>query len=499
MVARAALAGGPELELPGPELEPPERPLEPEPDEPLLPRPRRRWFELDELEAASSERFARRWTVLRITSVRTSSVGWPALLDAGWAGPLGCDSAAAAPTPPMAAIVPSAVSRFSCEVMRQGSGGAGQRTANRLQSLGKAVSVGAVPDPLRAAVIGYGLAGSVFHAPLIASVEGMEVAAIVTGNPERRAQAEREHPGATLYAAADELWADAARYDLAVVATANRVHADLSVAAIEAGLAVVVDKPMAANIRDAEHVAEAASHAGRMLTVFHNRRWDADFLTVRRLVDEGVLGDLTRLESRFDRFRPAPKEGAWREAPGPDGAGGVLWDLGPHLIDQACVLFGDPTHLYAESDARRPGAAVDDDAFVALRFAGGQVAHLWMSQTAPIAGPRVRISGLAGAYQHDAVDPQEDQLKAGLRPGDPEWGGEPPERYGRLVTGGEEPREVPVSSERGAWQTYYERVRDALRGNGPPPVDPADGVRAVKLVEVAHTAARRGQAVQLSA
>ena len=356
-----------------------------------------------------------------------------------------------------------------------------------------------MPDPVRAAVIGYGLAGSVFHAPLIASVEGMEVAAIVTGNPERRAQAEREHPKATLYASADELWAGAGRYDLAVVATANRVHADLSLAALEAGLAVVVDKPMAANIRDAQRVVQAASHAGLMLTVFHNRRWDADFLTVRRLVEEGALGELTRLESRFDRFRPAPKEGAWREAPGPDGAGGVLWDLGPHLIDQACMLFGEPTHLYAEVDARRPGAVVDDDAFVALRFAGGQVAHLWMSQTAPIAGPRVRISGLGGAYEHDAVDPQEDQLKAGLRPGDAEWGAEAPERFGRVVTGGDPPRVAPVATERGAWQTYYERVRDAVRGDAPPPVDPADGVRAVKLVELAHAAARRRQAVQLSA
>src|SRR3954468_10467367 len=191
--------------------------------------------------------------------------------------------------------------------MSPGSTRAGQRTANRLQSLGKAVSVGTMPEPVRAAVIGYGLGGSVFHAPLIASVEGIEVAAIVTGNPERRAQAEREHPSATLYAGADELWAEAGRYDVAVVATANRVHADLSLAAIEAGLAVVVDKPMAANVRDAERVVQAASHAGRMLTVFHTRRWDADFLTLRRLMEEGVLGNLTRLESRFDRFRPAPK------------------------------------------------------------------------------------------------------------------------------------------------------------------------------------------------
>ena len=357
----------------------------------------------------------------------------------------------------------------------------------------------ASPEPIRAAVIGYGLAGAVFHVPLIAAVEGMEVAAIVTGNPERRAQAQRDHPGARLYATADDLLADAARYDLAVVATANVVHASLSQAALAAGLAVVVDKPMAANLADAQATLDAARTAGRLLTVFHNRRWDADFLTVRRLVDEGVLGDLTRLESRFDRFREAPREGAWREAADPAGAGGVLWDLGPHLIDQACLLFGEPTHVYAEVDVRRPGAQVDDDAFVALRFPAGRVAHLWMSQTAAIAGPRVRISGLRGAYEHVAVDPQEDQLKAGLRPGEPEWGSEPEDHCGRLVTGGAEARDARVPTERGAWERYYEQVRDAIRGDAPPPVDPADGARAVALVEAARRSAESAQVVQLSA
>ena len=355
------------------------------------------------------------------------------------------------------------------------------------------------PDPLRAAVVGYGLAGAVFHAPLIAAVEGLEVAAIVTGNPERRAQAEREHPGARLYASAAELWADASHYDLAVVATANRVHAEFTIAALGAGLPVVVDKPMAPNVGDAEAMIAAAESAGRMLTVFHNRRWDAEWLTLRKLVGEGLLGELTRLESRFDRFRSAPREGAWREAADPAGAGGVLWDLGPHLIDQACLLFGAPTHVYAEVGTRRPGALVDDDAFVALRFAGDRIAHLWTSQTAAIAGPRVRLNGLAGAYEHHAVDPQEDQLKAGLRPGDAEWGSEPAELYGRLVTGGPEPRDVRVPTERGTWERYYEAVHDALREDGPPPVDPRDGLRAVAVVEAAHRSAESDSVVPFPA
>jgi predicted dehydrogenase len=355
------------------------------------------------------------------------------------------------------------------------------------------------PDPVRAAVIGYGLAGAVFHAPLIDAVDGMEVAAIVTSNDERRAQAERDFADARLYATADDLLADASAYDLAVVATANSVHASLSMAALEAGLGVVVDKPMAANGADAQAMVATARANHRMLSVFHNRRWDADFLTARKLVDEGVLGDPTRLESRFDRFREAPREGAWRELADPAAAGGVLWDLGPHLIDQACLLFGTPTHVYAEVDVRRPGAIVDDDAFVALRFPDARVAHLRMSQTAPIRGPRVRISGLGGAYEHHGVDPQEDQLRAGMRPGDQEWGSEPPERHGRLVTGGAEPRDERIDSERGAWERYYEGVRDAVRGEAPPPVAPTDGVRAVAVVEAARRSAEWRTVVQLSA
>jgi predicted dehydrogenase len=341
------------------------------------------------------------------------------------------------------------------------------------------------PDTIRAAVVGYGLAGSVFHAPLIAATEGMRVAAIVTGNPERRAQAQREHPQATLYDAADDLWADAAVYDLAVIATANRAHAPLAVAALGVGLPVVVDKPMAATASDAEGIIGAAVAAGRLLTVFHNRRWDSDFLTARKLIAEGAIGAPVQLESRFERFRAAPTEGAWRELPDPADAGGVLWDLGPHLIDQACVLFGDPTHLYAEVDVRRPGARVDDDAFVALRFAGGQVAHLWMSATAALPGPRLKVSGLGGAYQQNELDVQEEALREGRRDLV-----QPP---GLLVEGDSPPR--AVDPEPGEWSRFYAGVRDALVGGGDPPVDPVDGLRAVRLVEAAHRSASTGDVV----
>jgi scyllo-inositol 2-dehydrogenase (NADP+) len=353
--------------------------------------------------------------------------------------------------------------------------------------------------PLRAAVIGYGLAGSVFHAPLVAATPGMQVAAIVTRDEERRAEARRAHPGAALLDGADRIWAAAGEYDLVVVATPNRTHAPLAIAALDAGLPVVVDKPMAGNSADARAMVDASRRAGKLLTVFHNRRWDGDFLTARRLLEAGTLGAPIRLESRFERFRPAPREGAWRELGDAAEAGGVLWDLGPHLIDQARVLFGDPARVYAEVDRRRPGVQVDDDAFVVLRFPGGESAQLWMSQTAPIQGPRLRVSGLGGGYEHAELDGQEAALRAGLRPGDPEWGREAPEHRGRLAIGGDHPEGRRIETERGAWERFYAGVRDALTGGGPPPVAPEDGLRAIELIEAARRSAETGQVVELGA
>lgn len=341
-------------------------------------------------------------------------------------------------------------------------------------------------DTLEVAVVGYGLAGAVFHAPLVQATPGMRVAAIVTGNEERRAQAARDHPDARLLRSAEEIWADAGTYDLVVVAAANRAHAPLTLSALDAGLPVVVDKPMAANSADARAMVEAARAAGLMLTVFHNRRWDSDFLTVRRLIEEGALGTPFRIESRFNRFRPAPKPGAWRELADPADAGGTLWDLGPHLIDQARVLFGEPTHVHAEVERRRAGVEVDDDVFLSLRFAGGESAQLWASQVAAIPGPRVGISGTGGAYEQPHVDPQEDALRAGMRPGDEEWGRVPRESWGRLVTEAGDRSIEPVA---GRWEAFYAQVRDALVSGAPPPVDPSDGLRVVEIVEEARRSA----------
>lgn len=351
---------------------------------------------------------------------------------------------------------------------------------------------------LRVAIIGYGLAGAVFHAPLVAATPGMRVAAIVTGNHERQARAKSDYPDAAIYARADDLWERRETLDMVVVAAPNRAHVSLGVAALDAGLAVVVDKPFAPSSADASRLIETAERAGRPLSVFQNRRWDNDFLTLRRLIAADLLGPLARFESRFERFRPLPKAEAWRELEAPEEAGGLLFDLGAHLIDQALQLFGQPTSVYAEMSARRPGAVVDDDTFVALRFANDAVAHLWMSAIPRHSGPRFRVVGLRGVYEKEHLDPQEEALRTGARPGMEGWGHEPVERWGTLYT---QVADVPlvsrVETAPGQYEAYYAGMRAAIREGAPVPVDPRDALNALRVIEAARTSARDGRLVAL--
>ena len=344
------------------------------------------------------------------------------------------------------------------------------------------------PGPaLRVGLVGYGIAGAVFHAPLVAATAGVELAAIVTRDPQRRAQAAADHPEAQLLDDPDQLWAT--RPDLAVVASPNRTHVPLALAAIEAGLPVVVDKPFAATSADAERVVAAADRAGVLLTVFQNRRWDGDFLTVRRLVDDGRLGAVRRLESRFERWRPEVKPG-WREGTAPEDAGGLLFDLGSHLVDQALQLLGPVEAVHAELDVRRAGTAVDDDSFVSLRHAGGARSHLWASAVAAHLAPRFRVLGERAAYTVDGLDVREAALRAGARPGDDGWGEAPPSDWGELGLLGAVER---VRTERGAYEAFYAGVIGALRDGGPPPVDPRSAVDVLRVLEAAARSADSGR------
>jgi scyllo-inositol 2-dehydrogenase (NADP+) len=339
---------------------------------------------------------------------------------------------------------------------------------------------------LRAAIIGYGLAGRFFHAPLIAATEGLVVAAVVTSDPARQRQVAREYPDARVLASPEELWG-LADTDLVVVATPNEAHAPLALEAIDHQLPVVVDKPLAVTAAEAEAVVIRAEQAGVLLTFFQNRRFDSDQLTLVRLLADGRLGTVIRYESRFERWRPGSDAGAWRESLPPERGGGQLLDLGSHLVDQALVLFGPVTHVYAEVDARRGGPS-DDDSFLALRHANGVISHLRASAITAAPGPRLRVLGTEAAYVVSDLDSQEDKLRDGARPDtDPDWGLEPEARWGRLVIGEDS---VPVPSERGAWPRFYSSLATALRTGGPPPVNPLDAVVTLRILECARRSAQ---------
>jgi predicted dehydrogenase len=334
----------------------------------------------------------------------------------------------------------------------------------------------------RVALLGYGLAGSVFHAPFISTTPGLELSVVVTGDDERRAQALSEHPGVTVVGTADEVWGRAGELDLAVIATPNSSHVPLGLAAIEAGLGVVVDKPFALNAAEGSRLVDAAAERGLMLTAFQNRRWDGDFLTLRRLLDANELGRVHRFESRFERWRPQ-LGGGWRERVPPEEGGGLLLDLGSHLVDQAVQLFGPVRGLHAEVDARREGAVADDDVFLALEHESGVHSHLWASVLAAAPGPRFRVLGDRAAYVKHGLDVQEEHLRAGRSPTDPDWGEEPRERWGRLVVG-EEQREV--QTEPGSYGSFYAGVARSLSDGAPPPVDPRDAVTVLELLDEAR-------------
>ncbi|RLL67063.1 oxidoreductase [Streptomyces sp. Z26] len=350
---------------------------------------------------------------------------------------------------------------------------------------------------LRVGLVGYGLAGSVFHAPLVTATEGLVLDTVVTSDPGRQAEARTAYgDGLTTVAHADELFARADALDLVVIASPNRTHVPLARRALDAGLPVVVDKPLAATAAEADELAALADARGLLLSVFQNRRWDNDFRTVHALLDDGALGEVRRFESRYERWRPRLK-GGWRESGDPAEVGGLLYDLGSHLVDQALTLFGPAATVYAEADVRREGAAADDDTFVALTHRDGVRSHLWMSATSAQLGPRFRVLGSAAAYVKHGLDPQEAALRAGARPGDDApWGTEPEAEWGALgsLDGTEPVRTLP-----GDYPAYYAGIATALRTGTPPPVTAREAAATLRVLEAARTSAAEGRTVVLTA
>lgn len=335
--------------------------------------------------------------------------------------------------------------------------------------------------PIRTALIGFGTAGRYFHAPFLAATPGLSLDAIVTQNPERAVHAGGEHPNARLVSSVDELFGSAAGLDLVVVASPPARHAEHARHAIGQGVNVVLDKPMTVGAATGASLVREAEAAGVLLTVYQNRRWDDDFMTLRGVVAARGVGDVFRFESRFEWWKPTVPN-TWKGTSPAGQGGGLLYDLGPHLLDQAIQLFGPGRLRYASARHLRPSGGAEDDVHVVLSHDGGVESDLSMSALVGLPGARFRLLGTEGAWTSAGMDPQEAALKARMPP---RAAGLPTEvpRYGHLSRGGP-PERVPLR--RGDYGGFYRAVADALSNGGPPPVDPNDAVEVLGLIEEIH-------------
>jgi scyllo-inositol 2-dehydrogenase (NADP+) len=333
-------------------------------------------------------------------------------------------------------------------------------------------------------LIGYGLGGRVFHAPLIQAEPRLRLHAVVTSRAE---QVRRELPGVRVVASPEALLDDPV-VELVVVAAPNAVHHRLAAAALRAGRHVVVDKPFTLTTAEADELIALAAAGGRLLSVFQSRRWDGDFLTVRRCLEAGVLGEVTGFASRYERFRPVPK-GSWKEQAVPGS--GLLYDLGSHLIDQALVLFGRPETVWADLGVQRPGVEAVDYVHLVLGY-GRLRALLHAAMVVRVPGPRFEVHGDRGSLVTWGLDRQEVVLAAGRRPGDPGWAVEPAEATLTTEVAGLELRGRPAGLP-GAYERFYAAMAAALAGDGPVPVPAAEARDTIAVIEHALASSREGR------
>ncbi|MBB5710585.1 oxidoreductase [Sphingomonas xinjiangensis] len=339
---------------------------------------------------------------------------------------------------------------------------------------------------IRTGLIGFGLGGTAFHAPLIAAVDGLVLSAVTTS----RAEAVHAAYPQTRVATPDDVIADPA-IDLVVISTPNATHYPLARAALEAGKHVVIDKPFAGCAEEARALVDLARANGRLAVPFHNRRWDSDFLTVRSLVEAGRLGEVLLYEAHWDRFRPEPSQ-QWKETPAA-GAGQLL-DLGPHLIDQALLLFGGPEAVSGDLAVQRAQGVIDDYFSVTLHYGARRVV---LASSRMIAAPRPRfgIYGRTGSFVKFGLDPQEAAMRAGASVEDASHGAEDPSLYGVLTLpeGGRE----TIPSQRGDYRCFYAGIVSAIARGAPPPVAASDAILGLRIIDAARESAAEGRRIAL--
>lgn len=339
---------------------------------------------------------------------------------------------------------------------------------------------------IRTGLIGYGLGGMAFHAPLIEAVPELELAAIATSRAELVAE---RYPQAAV-TNAEALIADPA-IELIAISTPNDSHFPLARAALEAGKHVVIDKPFTNTLADAEALDAIAKARGLVLSPFHNRRWDGDVQTVRILIEQGRLGEVRLAELRWDRFRPEVTD-SWRDRAEP-GAG-LLADMGPHLIDQALILFGKPDAISADIEVQRDGGQ-SDDYFEITLFYGKCRVVISSSKLVAKKRPRFAVHGTHASFVKSGLDPQEPMMKAGGKPSDPGFGEDEPAVYGVLTRGDGSAETIPT--ERGDYRIYYSGVAQAIRTGTPPPVTVDDAILGLTLIDLARQSAREGRRLPL--
>lgn len=336
---------------------------------------------------------------------------------------------------------------------------------------------------INAALVGYGFAGQTFHAPFLTSTPGLSLRWVVSRDA---AKVQAELPGC-LVGSLEEVLADST-VDLVVIATPNDTHAPIARKALLAGKHVVIDKPFALDLAEAEALVELADKQQLLLSIFHNRRWDGDFLTVRRLLAEGALGQIAQFESHFDRYRPEVRQ-RWREAGGPGS--GLWFDLGPHILDQSLQLFGQPDWIQADLAQQRPGALSDDYFHVVLGYGALRVI-LHGSCLVSATMPRFVIHGSTGSFIKFGMDVQEEQLKLGLRPPLADWGRDPePGLLSRILDG--QPQQTAVAGEAGDYGAYYRGICAAITGKGANPVPAAEALAVMALLDLAQESHSQGK------
>lgn len=340
--------------------------------------------------------------------------------------------------------------------------------------------------PVRVALLGYGYVGKTFHAPLIQAVDGLELTLVGSSRPD----AVHERVPDVRVSPVTEAATDA-EVDLVVIATPNDSHFPLAAAALRAGKHVVVDKPFTITLQEAEELAAIAEKHGRLLSVFHNRRWDSEILATELVLQSGVLGDVTHYEVHMDRFRPNVRQ-RWREDAGP-GAG--LWfDLGPHMIDQALHLFGMPFAVQGTLAVLRRGGQTDDWGHAVLHYPHIRVV-LHASLLVSGGGPRTQVHGTLGSWAKFGADTQEPQLQKGMSPNDPAFGVDPDEGiFYNGATGEQTKTPTPI----GRQQRFYEGVRDAITSGAPLPIKPEEALAVMKVLEGFYASAREGHIVELA-